>query len=283
MSFRRLWMRLGKRIRRVRARFSRLSRRMIADIVLIFICGVALGSIVAATGLGVRAYNQRAKLRESLTQEKEREVEQLKNKLQEASGEDVVVQQELPWYLTLVNSEHPMEKDYDLQLTELEPGYSVDARIAKAAKRMLRDAEKAGMHIIICSAYRSVARQEQVFNESVADRRKQGMSYWESFKDTRMSVAEPGTSEHAMGLALDLISNQYTELDEKQEETKEARWLAENCSQYGFILRYPPSQTDITGIIYEPWHYRYVGVEDATKIMDLGITLEEYIAEYYGE
>ena len=148
---------------------------------------------------------------------------------------------------------------------------------------MLRDAEKAVMNIIVCSAYRSVKRQEQVFNESVKDRLNQGMNYWDAFQDTRMSVAEPGTSEHAMGLALDLISNQYAELDQKQEKTKEAKWLAENCSKYGFILRYPPSKTNITGIIYEPWHYRYVGVEDATKIMDLGITLEEYLAQYYGK
>lgn len=70
-------------------------------------------------------------------------------------------------------------------------------------------------------------------------------------------------------------------LDEKQQETEEAQWLAQNCHKYGFILRYPPEKTEITGIIYEPWHYRYVGVEDATKIMELGITLEEYLEEYY--
>ena len=78
-----------------------------------------------------------------------------------------------------------------------------------------------------------------------------------------------------------LISSHYTKLDEAQEDTKEAKWLKENCYKYGFILRYPPEKTEITGIIYEPWHYRYVGVEDATKIMELGITLEEYLETYY--
>ncbi len=190
---------------------------------------------------------------------------------------------ELPWYLTLVNAKHPMETDYDLKLVDLQPGYSVDERIVDAAKRMLEDAKKAGLNVVICSAYRSVVRQEQVFNESVQDRLNRGMNYWDAFVDTRLSVAEPGTSEHAMGLALDLVSSRYSELDQRQETTAEAKWLAENCHRYGFILRYPPSKTQITGIIYEPWHYRYVGVEDATKIMELGITLEEYLEGYYGK
>ena len=133
----------------------------------------------------------------------------------------------------------------------------------------------------ICSAYRSVERQEQVFGESMKDRVKSGMSYWKAYEETALNVALPGTSEHALGLALDLISNQYSELDEKQQETKEAKWLAENCYKYGFILRYPPEKTNITGIIYEPWHYRYVGEEHAGKIKELGITLEEYLQEHY--
>jgi D-alanyl-D-alanine carboxypeptidase len=107
------------------------------------------------------------------------------------------------------------------------------------------------------------------------------MSYWEAYEETALNVALPGKSEHALGLALDLISNQYSELDEKQQTTAEAKWLAENCYKYGFILRYPPEKTNITGIVYEPWHYRYVGEEHAAKITERGITLEEYIQEYY--
>ena len=190
--------------------------------------------------------------------------------------------EELPWNMVLVNSEHPMEEGYVPQLMELEEGLSVDARILDAAKEMLADAKKAGLHIDICSAYRSVERQEQVFGDSMKERVRDGMSYWDAFNETSRNVALPGTSEHALGLALDLISNQYTELDERQEGTAEAKWLKENCHKYGFILRYPPEKTNITGIIYEPWHYRYVGVEDATKIMQLGVTLEEYLQDYYG-
>ena len=145
---------------------------------------------------------------------------------------------------------------------------------------MLEAAEKEGLNIIFCSAYRSVKRQEQVFNESMRDRVNQGMGYWEAYQETSQSVAIPGTSEHGLGLAVDLISNQYTELDEKQAKTKEAKWLKENCHKYGFILRYPPEKTYETGIIFEPWHYRYVGVEHATEIMRRGITLETYLGEY---
>lgn len=188
---------------------------------------------------------------------------------------------ELPWNLVLVNGTHPMEAEYVPGLTEIQPGYSVDTRIANAVRKMLADAQEAGLHVQICSAYRSVERQKQVFGQSMKERVKDGMSYWEAYEETALNVALPGTSEHALGLALDLISNQYSELDERQEDTAEAKWLAENCHKYGFILRYPPEKTNITGIIYEPWHYRYVGEEHATIIMGRGITLEEYLQEHY--
>lgn len=188
---------------------------------------------------------------------------------------------DLPWNLVLVNADNPMQEGYVPELTELDSNVSVDSRIADMARTMLADAKAAGMRIVACSAYRSVARQKQVFSDSMKERVKAGMSYWEAYVDTSASVAVPGTSEHALGLSLDLISNQYTELDERQENTKEAKWLKENCYKYGFILRYPPEKKAITGIIYEPWHYRYVGVEHAKKIMELGITLEEYLQNYY--
>ncbi len=273
-------MHLGKVCRRINARIRPSTKRTVLVGVVMLFVGGHLGGIIIDNQKTKEAAKEMAQMKEYLELQGQKEVEQLQEKLDEALQEEVI---HIPWYLTLVNNEHPMKKDYDLKVVELEDGYKVDARIVKAAKRMLRDAEKAGMRIEICSAYRSVKYQEQVFNESVQERLNQGMDYWEAFVDTRMSVAEPGTSEHAMGLALDLISDQYAELDERQETTKEARWLEKNCSKYGFILRYPPSKTDITGIIYEPWHYRYVGKEDAKKIMDLGITLEEYLAEYYGK
>lgn len=278
MKFRRIIMLLMKRIRRINARISRETKRVLTVGLAALLVGSFLGGKVAGASEKKKAAKELEEVTSQIKVENQNKVDEIQGKLDEALSTEV---QELPWYLALVNKDHPMEEDCDLELTELEEGYSVDSRIADAAKEMLADAKAAGMKIVICSAYRSVTRQEQIFNDSVKDRLNQGMNYWDAFEDTRLSVAEPGTSEHAMGLALDLVSNQYTELDERQETTKEAQWLTANCHKYGFILRYPPSKTDITGIIYEPWHYRYVGVEDATKIMELGITLEEYLELYY--
>ena len=90
-------------------------------------------------------------------------------------------------------------------------------------------------------------------------------------------MARPGTSEHQLGLALDIVDLDYQQLDTRQEETPEQKWLMENSWKYGFILRYPTDKSNITGIIYEPWHYRYVGKEAAKVIHEKGICLEEYL------
>lgn len=256
---------------------TRIWKKMLTFGILTLIIGLSIGSSVKQKKLEKEV----AAAQETVRQEEQKKIDALQKKidaLQEETDDAVAA---LPWYLVLVNRDHPMEEGYVPDLTELANGYSVDARILDAAKEMLADAKKEGLHVQICSAYRSVNRQEQIFNDSVKDRLNTGMGYWDAYQETSMSVAVPGTSEHALGLALDLISNQYIELDEGQAETEEAKWLAENCYKYGFILRYPPDKTEITGIIYEPWHYRYVGVEDATKIHELNITLEEYLEEYY--
>ena len=275
---------IGWCIKGIKVKFRRMPKehkRLVIYTIIVLLIGGMFGG-----GIGRSKEEKRSKKKVAQAvakvQEKEdkklKEVEKQLYDLKEQMNEEDV---KLPWNMVLVNGDHPMEDGYVPQLKELEEGLSVDARIIDAAKDMLSDAKKAGLHIDICSAYRSVERQEQVFGESMKERVKDGMSYWDAFNETSLNVAIPGTSEHALGLALDLISNQYTELDERQETTAEAKWLKENCHKYGFILRYPPEKTNITGIIYEPWHYRYVGVEDATKIMKLGITLEEYLQDYY--
>ena len=259
-------------------KIQRETKKLLAVALAAVLMGAFLG---AGIGIGLEkkaAEEQLAETVEKMQTEEEARINALQEKMKRTQDGEV---QEIPWNLVLVNQKNPMEEGCEPELTEIEPDYFVDSRIADAAKKMLRDSYKAGVRIDICSAYRSVERQEQVFEESLRERLNQGMDYWEAFNDNRKSVAEPGTSEHALGLALDLISNQYTKLDEGQENTKEAKWLKENCYKYGFILRYPPEKTDITGIVYEPWHYRYVGIEDATKIMELGITLEEYLETYY--
>ena len=278
MNFKRFMKHIWRQIRRSIRNMRRETKRILAVTLVAILAGGFLGGRIGSGREQKKAAEELTRVTAKLKKEEKAKINALNEKLERLQNEE---EKEKPWYLVLVNSKNPMEEGYVPELTELESEYYVDSRIAKAAKKMLRDAEEAGLHVLICSAYRSVERQEQVFDESLKERLKQGMTYWDAFADNRLSVAEPGTSEHALGLALDLISNQYTELDEGQENTKEAIWLKENCHKYGFILRYPPEKTDITGIIYEPWHYRYVGVEDATKIMELGITLEEYLETYY--
>lgn len=216
------------------------------------------------------------KKEQRLVAEYEEKTENLEEKLREAQIQNP---EERPWNLVLVNDWNPMEEGYVPKLADVGKGHQVDERIAGALNQMLQDAKKAGLDPMICSSYRTVEYQQKLYEEYMGNAIKRGKSYWEALKETKDSTAYPGRSEHNLGLAVDIVSSSYTQLDKKQESTPEAKWLAENCYKYGFILRYPNGKTDITGIIYEPWHYRYVGVEDATKITELGVTLEEYLGE----
>lgn len=270
-----------KNIRRKIKHMTPAQKRLAIVALLALFTGCFMGSRIGRSSEHRRS-EERVKEAVAKEQEKaDKKIDSVEKELYDLQEKLNAHTEELPWNLVLVNNSHPMEEGYVPELTEIQPGHSVDTRIANAARKMLADADKEGLHVEICSAYRSVERQEQVFGDSMKERVKKGMEYWDAYEETALNVALPGTSEHALGLALDLISNQYSELDEKQEETAEAKWLAENCYKYGFILRYPSEKTHITGIIYEPWHYRYVGEEHAAKIMELGITLEEYLQESY--
>ena len=275
---------IGWCIKGIKVKLRRMPKghkRLVIYTIIVLLIGGMFGSGIGRSKEEKRSEKKVAQAVAKVQEKEDKKLKEVEKQLYDLKEQMNEEDLKLPWNMVLVNGEHPMEDGYVPQLKELEKGLSVDARIVDAAKEMLADAKKAGLHIDICSAYRSVERQEQVFGESMKERVKDGMSYWDAFNETSLNVAVPGTSEHALGLALDLISNQYTELDERQETTAEAKWLKENCHKYGFILRYPPEKTNITGIIYEPWHYRYVGVEDATEIMKLGITLEEYLQDYY--
>ena len=245
-------------------------------ITVLLLVSVALGAFVG-NALG----NANALKLQQEEQKKAAAIQKELDDLKEAIKQEEEKQEEpLPWYLVLVNPTTYMEEGYVPELASVSGSYKVDARIVDAAKLMLSDAKKAGLNVIVCSAYRSVEQQKQVFSDSMRRRVNSGMRYWEAYVETTKNVAVPGTSEHSLGLALDLISQSYQELDEKQANTAEAKWLAQNCYKYGFILRYPSDKSDITGIVFEPWHFRYVGVEHATKIMESGLTLEEYLEQY---
>lgn len=181
------------------------------------------------------------------------------------------------WSLVLINWHHPLDAAYVPNLVELAPGYLVDVRIIEDARKMLEDAQAEGLNMNICSAYRSYEDQKIVFNDTMQEWVNQGYSYLDAYNETSKSVAVPGYSEHATGLALDITSQEYQMLDDQQAETAEAKWLAKNCYKYGFILRFPPEKIGTTGIVYEPWHYRYVGKKAAKEITAKNLTLEEYL------
>ncbi|MEG0903330.1 MAG: M15 family metallopeptidase [Lachnospiraceae bacterium] len=245
---------------------------------------LVLISVKIGYSLGEQAQEKKGKVQtETIKKKAAKEKTELKKTLKEAetiANQKKQKQQEgRPWNLILVNNIYPLDASYVPQLTEVVPEYSVDARIAEPLKRMLEDAKKDGMQMHICSAYRSVEYQKGVFNQTMEEFIATGVSYVDAYNTTAQSVAVPGKSEHALGLAVDIVSDEYEILDDKQAQTKEAKWLAENGYKYGFILRYPPEKMHETGIIYESWHYRYVGEEAAKVIMETGITLEEYLGE----
>lgn len=181
------------------------------------------------------------------------------------------------WNLLLVNPWNSLPKDFDVELVSIGNGHYIDERAYDDLQTMLKDAKKAGMSMFVCSSYRTNAKQTTLYNNKIKYYQNQGYSKKRAQEKAGTWVARPGTSEHQLGLALDIVSTSYTNLDKKQERTKEQKWLMANSYKYGFILRYPSDKCDVTGINYEPWHYRYVGKTAAKEIYEKGICLEEYL------
>lgn len=172
-----------------------------------------------------------------------------------------------PWNLILVNKDNPLPRSYDPELIELSNGESVDSRIYPELQAMMDAARLAGYDPEVVSGYRTAEKQQQLLDEKISEFRDEGYGRSEAKKQALQWVAEPGTSEHQLGLAVDINGSTYDTY----------LWLEENCCNYGFIYRYPADKTDITGIAHEEWHYRYVGKEAAMDIHQQGICLEEYL------
>ena len=190
------------------------------------------------------------------------------------------------WAMFLVNSKNPVSAEYcdsieTALVYESWREYYMDSRMAEYLKQMLKAASEDGIQLIVMSAYRSVEYQQNNFDKSVQDRMdNRGMTYEEAYADTLKEVQLPGYSEHNAGLAADIMSDEYVDMnDDGFKDTKAYAWLREHAADYGFILRYPEGKEDITGIIYEPWHYRFVGVYYAKLLADKQITMEEYFEE----
>lgn len=180
-------------------------------------------------------------------------------------------------FLILVSETHPLPDSYSVKLAEVRPGYKVNAEIVEAVNGMFAAAQKDGVTLTICSAYRSPARQRELFDRGVAAALSSGVSKHSAERLTSDSLARPGCSEHHTGLALDIVTPGYTNLDSGFENTDAFRWLDKNAADHGFILSYPKDKQSVTGIIYEPWHWRYVGLRHARNIKAAGLCLREYL------
>ena len=181
------------------------------------------------------------------------------------------------WQLLLVNPWNEMPEDCEVTLKALPDGQKVDERAYDDLNAMLEACRDAGLRPKICSSYRTQAKQTYLYNNKITRLRNAGYSKAAALEEAGRWVARPGTSEHQLGLALDIVSSSYQALTKKQEKTAEQKWLMEHCWEYGFILRYPSDKSEITGIGYEPWHYRYVGREVALDVRESGLCFEEYL------
>lgn len=180
------------------------------------------------------------------------------------------------WRLVLINKQHSIPEDYSFTLGTIAGQMQCDERILDDLRAMLQAAKNEGVKLNVCSPYRSPERQVMLFERKINRYMARGMSYMEAYQLASQAVTVPGNSEHEIGLALDIVCDTYKTLDAGFGETDAGKWLAGNCQRFGFILRYPEGKEYVTGIEYEPWHFRYVGEEAATVIMEQQITLEEF-------
>ena len=182
--------------------------------------------------------------------------------------------------IILVNPWNYVPEGYTVELKAISKEYQVAAVAYRDLNEMITDCANAGHQPVVCSAYRTQEYQEGLFQRKIERLLEDpANSYTEA--EARVvaarSVAVPGTSEHQLGLAVDIIDNRNWNLNESQAQMPTQQWLMAHSWRYGWILRYPNEKSEITGIIYEPWHYRYVGKEVAAEIHDLGLCLEEYL------
>ena len=192
-------------------------------------------------------------------------------------------QGERPWNLVLVNPWNPLPDDLSISLErvyDIYDGWTLDERVNADLKAMLDDcAAQVDNEPFVCSSYRTWDTQSYLFYNTVDYYQYTvGMSYIDALNTAAKESAWPGTSEHQLGLAVDIVDASYQVLNDAQADTPVQQWLMANCWKYGFILRYPADKQHITGIIYEPWHYRYVGREYAEEIYNSGLCLEEWLA-----
>ncbi|WP_297992925.1 M15 family metallopeptidase [uncultured Clostridium sp.] len=213
------------------------------------------------------------------------EHENLENKTQESNYMEIQRLESMlnNQYFILINRENRLSENYVpdnlIEISSRFLNYAEDDNLestaSEALNRMFNAAMEDGISLIGVSGYRSYDMQRRLYDTRMMR---------EGEAQTRSYTAEAGASEHQTGLAIDILSDEYSVLDEGFENTRAFKWLNENCYKYGFILRYLKGKEDITGYNYEPWHFRYIGNEEAAmEIMNRGLTFEEYINEIKGK
>ena len=260
-----------RRTRRTRRRWSRL---LLTNLLLLFVlalvlrAGAALSRGETLKGEGATEANG--------TKEVDGRGGKTPGAETSAAGQSKKTEQ---WNLILVNPWNEVPEDYEVKLTRLRNGQAVDSRCYPMLQQMMDDCRADGLNPYICASYRTMKKQKALFADKVKRVLLEGCPKDEAEDEAAKTVARPGTSEHQLGLALDIVDADDPQLETWQEDTPVQQWLMKNSWKYGFVLRYPPEKSSITGIIYEPWHYRYVGRQAAEEMHNKGLCLEEYLKE----
>ncbi|MBD5104677.1 MAG: M15 family metallopeptidase [Ruminococcaceae bacterium] len=194
------------------------------------------------------------------------------------------------WALYVIGNKNPLPENFTVETKTVTGERTLDSRCADYAIQMLDAAAEQNVGLFVTSSYRSVQRQAENMESYINTLISQGYSQDEAKIQAEKEIALPGRSEHNAGLAMDIVSSDYwsthDDLDESFEKLPQFDWLIANSWKYGFVLSYPKGKEDITGIIYEPWHYRFVGLKHAEKMHEVYestgefLTVNEYIEQY---
>lgn len=207
----------------------------------------------------------------------------IENKQEEKQEEKAEIAPDLTsWELILVNHENILSEDFRVDLGKVTGG-KVDARVVEPLMNMLKAAKEGEIELIVTSSYRSVSQQKKLHEAEIAKHIEEGLSQEESIAEAMRYVSLPGASEHHTGLAVDFTTTDTPELTEAFAKTDAYKWLKENAATYGFVERYGKRKEKVTKIAWEPWHYRYVGVENAMEMVKEKDSLEEYIERFQEE
>ena len=250
---------------------KQLNKRKIAIIILIIIILITIIVKKSKNKTTVETTTNQVEQKTTSQDENKNEENQVneQNQDQEQQPEKEITD----WRLTLANYENLLPENFTVKVENIDKTRQFDVRAIGELNNMMNQMKKDGItNIWIQSAYRSVARQKELYDASVKKYLQEGKSQEEAEKLTNEYINKPGSSDHNLGLAVD-----FNKVDNGFEKLEGFKWLQKNAENYGFVLRYPKDKEDITKIAYESWHWRYVGVEHAKKMNELNMCLEEYI------